>query len=437
MESAVTSLSGATMPLDAFLARWQGALPPDIRRDDLRRFAAAQRAALASELPKLRRRQTLYERFGASGARTRAMSPARLHAEERAGRVLERLTELLPARDGSIDPEALLLVQFALEDTGSVPPQHKSVEPESMGSRDLAWYHEATLLYDAPLVTPDELPALVGLSEWPEEEVGDLIWAFATQSDRFSAAESDHYGVPDWLFRQQIADHICPDPRFDRLELQVLPRDTAYAFVKTHHSALGGPAKLPPGIQYAIGAVRRVLYRRPELVAVALAGHPTGRWTGREHQHPCGPQEILQLHRVASLKGLYTVDRRGRRVPLNAASMLTARIMDLLPESGRAGHPGCLFVTYSLASERGTTYLALAAKGLRPVALTKGQEAHGARAGGAGTALNTADKIRWEYGPAAAPPDWDILRGIVDDRRIAGAQAAFASRSAAPLNASC
>jgi hypothetical protein len=362
---------------------------------------------------------TLLERFGVRAAPPVRVTPERIKAEERAKEVFSLLAELLPARDGAVDPDALAAVQFALEDLGSVPVRHESTEPESWGRRDADWYDEADAHYDREFIRPCELPGLLGV-DWSPETVGDLVAAFAEESERFGGT------VPDWLFWQQIADTIHPDPRYGRLALQVVPKATAFTFVKEHHSALGGKAKLPPGIQYALGAVRREAFRRPKLVAVALAGHPTGRWTGRPGL-PCGPREILELHRVASLGNLVTTNRRGMRVPLNAASMLTSRIMDLLPESARTEHHGCLLVTYSLTSERGTTYLSLVAKGLRPVARVRGKEAAGARAGGLGTALNSEDKIRWEYGPGAAAPAWGILRGLVDDDRIVGAQAAFSA----------
>jgi len=35
------------------------------------------------------------------------------------------------------------------------------------------------------------------------------------------------------------------------------------------------------------------------------------------------------------------------------------------------------------------------------------------------------DKIVWQAGPAADPPDWEVLEGIVPPERIAGAARAF------------
>lgn len=374
-------------------------------------------ATLRARLP--RQRPRLFERFSHKGAPPESMSPERRRAEDEARAIFARVTALLPAQGGAVDPRALTAVQFALEDLGAVPLNHVSADLEwdPARPRDEDWYDEASWHYDVQLVTPAELPALLGV-DWSPEIVADLLAAFVEESERFGGT------VPDWLFEQQIADTLHPDPRYGRLQLQVLPKDTAYRFVKEHHRALGDKAKLPPGIMYALGAVRRVRARRPELVAVALAGHPTGRWSGAGD---CQAQEMLELHRVASIGGLYTTSRKGERVPLGAASMLTARMMDLLPHSSRTGRPGCLFITYSLASERGTTYLSLVSKGLRPTARLRGRAAtSGARSGGAGTALHGEDKIRWEAGRAAAPPDWESLAGVVDTARIRGAREAFA-----------
>jgi hypothetical protein len=92
----------------------------------------------------------------------------------------------------------------------------------------------------------------------------------------------------------------------------------------------------------------------------------------------------------------------------NAASMLASRILDLASSSKR-GDPSkpWLFVTYSLVGEPGTPYKAIRDKGLRPVARIGGRLPHGARAGGAG--LSDVPKIRWEAGPVAEPPRWELL----------------------------
>ena len=76
-------------------------------------------------------------------------------------------------------------------------------------------------------------------------------------------------------------------------------------------------------------------------------------------------------------------------------------------------------LTYSLASEKATTYLSLVCKGLRPVAWRRGKAPSGAR--GSSDSLSHVDKIVWEAGPAARPPDWRL---VAEERR-AGAQRAF------------
>ena len=154
---------------------------------------------------------------------------------------------------------------------------------------------------------------------------------------------------------------------------------------------LGGSAKLPPGLMYAVGAMKG-----NRLVAVALAGHPTGRAL-----RGIDPRRVVEITRVASdgsVKG--------------AASKLVGRLIDILEVSSRTEGKPALLVTYQLASEKGTTYKALRDKGMRPTARLKGRKASGARAGGKGTALPEEDKIRWECctTPPAAPAKWGLLQ---------------------------
>lgn len=422
--------------LEVVLPAWRRQLPEHIALGAVELFIQRKRRDLAARLRPIvsrlsRQEVPLMERFGHLAAPDARVPLERVRAEQEAELIFAQLARLLPTTGDAVDPEALNTILFALEDLEAVPPGHESADRESLGSRDEDWYDEASELYDQMFLRPDQLPDAIGV-DWEPAVAADLISAFWLESERFGG------GTPDWLFKVQIADSIFPDPRFGRIELRVVPKDIAYPFVKEHHSALGGKAKLPPGIMYALGAYIRGPYirkvgdekrhefaYRPELVAVALAGAPTGNWKGRGEA--CGPKEILDLHRVASIGGLYTINRKGQEVPLNAASMLTARIMDLLPQSSRTSRPGCLFVTYSLASEAGTTYLSLVSRGLRPVELNRGRTASGSRSGGAGTALSDEDKIRWEYGPAALPPNWEALEGLVADERIQGAKAAFAS----------
>lgn len=174
-----------------------------------------------------------------------------------------------------------------------------------------------------------------------------------------------------------------------------VPIDEAMAFVRAHHSQL--PEVADRGILFALG-----LERGRRLVAVALAGTPTGRWAD--------PHSVLELYRVAS-------DGTRR----NAASQLTARMIDLVERAARDGaQTPPRLVTYSLAGEPGTPYRALRDKGLRPTALVRGRAGRqGARGGAGDSALRAATKIRWEAGPGAGPARWDLLEEVQDavDRR--------------------
>ncbi len=191
-----------------------------------------------------------------------------------------------------------------------------------------------------------------------------------------------------------------------RPRLMVVSKGFALNFIRTHHSAFAAPNHR--GLLYAI-AVRH----GGRVVAVATAVTPAAPYTTSR----CPFDGILELSRIASdgtVKG--------------ASSMLAARLIDLLPLSGRRGVTGCLFVTYSLTTEAGTTYLALVDKGLRPVGLTdKRTKASGARKGGDGRARPTEQKVIWEAGPGAKPPRWELLRDLgVPEARLVGAQRAFA-----------
>lgn len=217
--------------------------------------------------------------------------------------------------------------------------------------------------------------------------------------------------------RGQIADRIWESER--HLELRSIDKEQACDFVARHHSLL--PYCNPRGMMYAIGAFWRLDaddhedHGRRKLVAVATAGTPTGRWG----PGPCPVDGILELTRIASVSGLTRQDRRGRTVPVNASSALASRLIDLLPSSGRRGTVGCRFVTYSVVGERATTYLALIAKGLRPVGIIRGKSPKGAHG-----EVAWLDKIVWEAGPAARDPDWSVL----PEERRGGAVRAFDSR---------
>lgn len=250
-------------------------------------------------------------------------------------------------------------------------------------------------------VPAGELPQLIGTGAygWSPEETGDLI------VDALSS-ESRGGHLSDDQIKQTIAEKIWSTE--GHLELVPIDKIVACDFIATHHSAL--PTCNPRGMLYAIGA-----RYRGQLVAVATAGTPTGRWgPGAD----CPVDGILELTRIASIGGLTRTDRRGRTVPLSASSALAARVIDLLPASGR-GVLGCRFITYSLTSERATTYLSLISKGLRPVARRAGRPPSGARSSRA--ALPDLDKILWEAGPAARPPDWTLI----PEQRRPGAIRAF------------
>ena len=185
-----------------------------------------------------------------------------------------------------------------------------------------------------------------------------------------------------------------------------LGKEEAFAFVRATHSKLPEPNYR--GLLYAMGV--RVGDR---LVAAGLANTPAGRFGGDEE---CPAKGVVDLSRVASdgsVKG--------------ASSMIAARVIDLLEKTRRDGVPGCLFTTYSLLSERGTTYLALADKGLRPVALNRGKSgSQGARRREKSAALPEESKIVWEAGPAARDPDWEILLLTgAPEHQIAGARKQF------------
>lgn len=107
---------------------------------------------------------------------------------------------------------------------------------------------------------------------------------------------------------------------------------------------------------------------------------------------------------------------RIRRSVADVTRAELQRNVDLLPRSGR-GVAGCRLITYQLTSEDGAIYRALVAKGLRPVTRSDHRQAGGARSR---VALAGA-KIRWEAGPAAGPPDWNLLQ----PQHRPGARAAF------------
>lgn len=188
------------------------------------------------------------------------------------------------------------------------------------------------------------------------------------------------FELPRWAAEAVMADALLPRAK---LRLVSVSRKVAADFIRQHHSAL--PEINPRGLLFAVGVARG-----KRLVGVATCNTPTGRFDD--------PSGIVELTRVASdgtVKG--------------AASKLVARVLDVWSRAARSA-PRKL-VTYSLTSEDGTTYKALADKGLRPVVFVRGREPSGARSGGGheDAALARLDKIRWEAGPDAGPADWSLI----------------------------
>ncbi len=227
--------------------------------------------------------------------------------------------------------------------------------------------------------TYDDIPDLLDV---PHASPAGVRW---TAADRLALAEqvvmvavNTRWNLPRFLAEAIVEDMIDKRP----LRLVAVTLETAEEYVAEHHSSL--PQFNRKGLMYALGIVSE-----GQLVAVATAGTPTGRWAD--------PHHVLELTRIASSGRV-----RG------AASMLVARLIDLLPRSIRPGsHEPAVFVTYSLTSQEGSTYKALADKGLRPVEIVKGKAAPGGAR--ETSSLAELDKIRWEAGPGARPADWGLL----------------------------
>jgi 8-oxo-dGTP diphosphatase len=205
--------------------------------------------------------------------------------------------------------------------------------------------------------------------------------------------EHDHDLMPEYLKIGIVSDALDEDlPGHGGMRRLVpVSKELAIDFIEKTHSEL--PKLNVKGLLYAVGVAVG-----GRLVAVAAANTPGGRWGSKR----CPPDGVLDLSRIAS----------DGTEPF-ASSMLASRIMDLLPRSGRFGVTACLFSTYSLISEYGTTYLSLANRGLRPASIAPGKKKmSGARRSAGDSALAYIDKVRWEYGPAAEPPDWGMMRSI-------------------------
>jgi hypothetical protein len=374
--------------LDRVLPRWRATLPSRYTADFIDGFIRRNRAALETLVARAmsqRRHKTptphWFEHFNPRGGVPRESLPGYRRAVELAAAMFDRTLSLLDEPASELDLASALAVLGSVDDVGE--------------------YDEGEAYEVAA-----ELPFLVGAVDWSLEEVGDLFAAVMDTEARGGI-------VPDDDVRDRIASRIWEDER--HLELRSIDKDQACEFVARHHSLL--PYCNPRGMMYAIGAFWRdaSIGQGRKLVAVATAGTPTGRWGPGE----CPVDGILELTRIASISGLTRKDRRGRTVPVNASSALASRLMDLLPTSGRRGATGCRFVTYSVVGERATTYLALVAKGLRPVGIIRGKPPKGAHG-----EVAMLDKIVWEAGPAARDPDWSVLP---PDRRE-GAMRAFEAR---------
>lgn len=248
-------------------------------------------------------------------------------------------------------------------------------------------------LGDPELWTQADLPDLLGLPYQDasgrelsqDERIGLAFWVFERVcADGYPPHPVDARYLRDgwrldpWAVAAVLADKLDPD---QRLRIVEVTKEQATAFVAAHHSHL--PEINLRGTMFVLG-----LHRGDRLVAVATAGTPTGRW---KDQH-----RVLELTRVAS-----------DGTTLNASSMLTGRILDLLKRTGRT-----LFVTYTFPGEAGTSYKALKDKGLRPVRWTKDHGTQARKDGGSSRSANGAScrKLRWEAGPDAGKARWDLIR---------------------------
>jgi hypothetical protein len=218
--------------------------------------------------------------------------------------------------------------------------------------------------------------AMATRGEWYAEATGG-------RAPQLPGAYSPHYSdgsyeMPRWLAEAILEDWTAGTN--ERLRVLPISRDTARRFIEQHHTQL---PYLPRRQLYAVGA-----FRAGRLVAVATAGHPGGRFSRADNG-----RNVLELSRIAS----------DGTVP-GASSMLAAFLLKAAPKSKR-GDPRepWLFVTYSLGSEEGATYRALADLGLRPVGLTTSKGKAGGKRQGETGSLREQRKVIWEAGPAAGP----------------------------------
>lgn len=246
---------------------------------------------------------------------------------------------------------------------------------------------------------------------WSADDIAELLGMRDTREALETLATVNN-AEPHGMLPPRFVIELLADQALEERGQSIRPRlvhvtkSRAAAFVRQHHSKL--PVANPRGLLLTFGVSIGA-----RLAAVAWVNTPTGAFGPRPSCPVDGIVEITRIASDATVKG--------------ASSMLAARAIDVLPALGRRGVAGCLLVTYSLRSEGGTTYLALADKGMRPVGLVRGSKPHGARAGGdAAVSLSTEPKIVWQAGPAAAPADWSVLEGVASEKQLAAARKAFA-----------
>jgi hypothetical protein len=243
----------------------------------------------------------------------------------------------------------------------------------------------------------EDLPELLGI---PSISPDVALWVVEQVTSYFHEASPGDEAIEVEMAALWLEWLTLRGDRAQKPRLVIVSKPLALRFIRETHSEL--PEANVKGLLFTMGVMDG-----PHLAAVATLTSPTGPW------RKVSPHSVLELSRIAS-------DGTVR----GASSMLAARGIDLLPYSGRYGHEGLLFVTYSLVREKGTTYLALADKGLRPVELTRGKKPGGARQSEG--ALKAVDKIRWEAGPAAGPPDWEALQATAaEPSAVAGAKKQF------------
>lgn len=257
-----------------------------------------------------------------------------------------------------------------------------------------------------------------------ESGVHSTGWKYTSPSGGFRPIETGIYEtMPPWLAEALVYDALTHD-RKSRIKL--ISRDEARAFIEKHHTHM--PWIHDNGWIYSIG-----MFQGTRLAAVATGHTVGGGWAvgGPKSKRPArqvpvycnydevapeaevervslDPRNILELTRVASdgtIKG--------------ASSMLAARILKLAPATRRGDPDGpWLFVTYSLATEDGSTYKALRELGLRPVhQRTLRRAKTGARGGAERRAHDDVPKIRWEAGPAAMEADWSLVEPTPGQQR--------------------